>query len=365
MAIRFDPVGGAYNGVKPLKADSTLVLLSAMEDVARYDQKDVVGNFYPVKYLPALYVDGATQAPVVMAAGDIVSVVPIGSSSLLAGVSVCDTGIGADGNMYVTIGVDGNPYEKPFSYLYSAETVGLIVPCNGGSGDAALAYSSIDGDAGVLTVSGTLPTTSDSYTVKPSKPFGVVLGRVFGDIRERYQNFNPVNPSTAVCTKGYFTIPFISIAANMSDSATASAVNAFLADVGRYHQFVYALQSHTLGSGDDLAVFAPGASLQVDGRGKFTIKDGNENFGKIVSLRSQAVRDLDEIIDTFPGSNVHGTATAGLSTRMFDFGQRALQLTAVAPTPANVKDKFFTVVNMKSGLTGRIVYGMIDIVFGY
>ena len=366
MAIRFDPVNGVYGGVKPLKEDSSLVLLSTMEDVARYEQKDVIGKFYPVKYLPALYVENSSQAPVVMSAGDIVSVVPVGSYALLNGIKVADTGIDVSGNMYVTIGVDGIAYQKPYSYLYDTDTVGLLVPCNGTSGSVSHSYGSIDGDAGILTTSGTVPTINDTFVVDASKPLGILLQRSFGDIRERYHGFNPVNPAISVCTKGYLTIPFISIAADMSDSPTAAAVNAFLNDVGRYHQFVYALQAHDLGSDADLDVFAPGAALQVNKRGKFVIASGNQNFGKIVSLRSQAVKDLDEIVDTFPGSKIHGTATAGLSTRLFDFGYRALtDLTGVSATPANVRNNFFTVVNLASGLTGRIVYGLIDVAFGY
>jgi len=367
MALTFNPTGGAYNGVKPLKEDSTIVKLGTMEDVARYDQKDVIGKFYPVKYLPALYVDQQSQAPVVMSAGDVVAAVPIGSSALLADITLAPTGIDANGNMYVTIGVNGNKYQKPYTYLYDTDTVGLLVPCNGTTGASDLSYGSIDGDAGVLTTSGTVPTSNDKYRiVAGTKPLGVLLHRAFGDIRERFHMYNPVNPAISVCTKGYFTLPFISIAYNSNDQATANAVAAFLADVSRYHQFVYAPQAHDLTSGDDLNVLAPGASLQVDGRGKFVIKSGNVNFGKIIALRSQAVKDLDEITDTFPGSKIQGTATAGLSTRLFDFGYRALaDLTSVAPTPANVKSSFFSVVNLASGLTGRIVYGLVDVAFGY
>lgn len=365
MAIQFNPVGGAYNGVKPLKSDTTLTLYNTIEAIARYDQKDVIGPFYPVKCLPSLYVDGGTQAPVVMPAGNVVSIVPVGKSSLLPDGGTDVTGIDSSGNIYTTIGVDGNKYQKPYTFLYGADVVGLIVPCNGTAADVNISYSSVDADAGILTASGELPTASDVYTLKPRKPLGIALQRVFGDIRERYQQFTPVNSSVGVVLKGYLTVPFISIAADMSDIPTATAVNSFLKEVGKYHQFVYALQEHTLGSGDDLAVFASGASVGVDQSGKFAIDDSYAQFGKIVSLREQAVRDLDEVVDTFPGSKLQGTATAGLSSRMYDFGSKALALTAVSATPANVRDAYFTVVNMKSGLTGRIVYGLIDILFGF
>ncbi len=365
MGISFNPVNGSFNGKKPFKRSSSLESMKTLESILRYDPKDVIGKFYPARHLPGLCFDQESECAIVLAAGDVVTAAPVVLEKYAEGNVPGKLGINDNGVVTVSVGVDGTKIERPYTALYNADTAGIVFPLNGTGTDLTINYLSTDGEAGILTPSGEIPTASDTFVLKQGfEPIGVIMYRALADIRDRFQGYSPQNPSVAVCRHGHITVPFVSIVASETDDV-ATALTAFKALADPYHQYVLNVVEDTAADDVYLANLVAGKDITVSERGKLSTVSSYKKFGKVVSVRGVTIHDLDELIDTFPMSDIQGTATGGVSSRMYDFAKAALkELGGLTVTPTIVNESIMVPVDLKSGAgTGKFMLGLVDIIF--
>lgn len=360
----YNPTGEAFSGKQPMKTVDKLVFLDSMEDCYRFGGKDAIGPYYPARPLPAMYVDSDSELPIVMPAGSIVSIIPIKDAAAYLAAQA-ETGIRAGGAIYISMGIDDVALERNINLVYPKETAGLITLCNGGT-QTTDSYADTDGENGILTASGAIAASGASYIREANIPMGVVNSRVYGDIRYRYLNYEVGQEPTSIALAGIFTIPFC-IVYGGTEGNRATVEAAMRASVKARHQFYWGNVSDLSAAEALLAVDAPSKS---DAYGKFTnwASGDQQKFGRVMGLRNRVPYDLDEIIDSYPGSGIKGMDTGGLSRRYYHFAKTILALTAVkgatyAASKSNLKATLYEpVATDTSGVS--VLMGMVDMAFG-
>jgi len=362
----YNPTGGDFSNKLPMKSVEKLAYLDSIEDLYRYNGKESIGVYYPVRTLPSVDIDLDAEWPVVMPAGCIVSVIPL--SDARAYVTDHDgAGIRQDGYQYVSIGVDGTALEKSINYMYPKDVAGLIVPANGGS-SVNDSYTANCGTYGILTMSGEVAAaSSDPYVRAANVPIGIVNHKVFSDMRLRYLNYDARQGSNgnAIALGGVITIPYIGI---FGAGARATVLSAVRTAVNAKHQYAWFSEADlpTLSG-----VIEVGDYVMSDEYGRFTKWDGvseAQKFGKIIETRSRVPWNLDELIDSIPGSGMKGTDTGGLRARLYNFitsilSQSAVQSTSYAANKDNVKKVMYEVLATNTANVS-VQMGQLDIAFG-
>lgn len=362
----YNPTGGNFSNKLPMKTVEKLSYLNSIEDLYRYNGKESIGVYYPVRILPSVAIDMDAEWPIVMPAGSIVSVVPLKDARAYTA-DDDSAGIRVDGDQYVSIGVDGVALEKNINYMYPKDIAGLIVPSNGGN-DKDDSYKDEGGTYGILTMSGEVAAaTSDVYTRVANKPIGIVNSQIFSDMRLRYLNYDARQGSNGntIALGGVITIPYIGI---YGAGVRATVQTAVRTAVDAKHQYVWFNEANLP------AVEAAAASasyLMSDLVGKFTKYDAvdeAQKFGKIIETRNRVPWALDEIIDSIPGSGMKGTDTGGLKARMYNFMTEILKQTAVkgsayAANKDNVKKVLYEPL-LTDTANVSIVIGQFDVAFG-
>jgi len=179
----YNPTGGAFSGVQPMKSLDKLSYLNSIEDCYRLTGTRRLAAFFPARPLPSVEIDLDAELPIVMCAGTIVAILPIKPQEAYANDGADSAlGISASGTIPVTVGVDGVVYSKPINLLYAKEIAGCIVPANGGNA-ATDSYSDDDGTYGIITASGVVTNETTAYTRAANTPMGIVNSRIFADIR--------------------------------------------------------------------------------------------------------------------------------------------------------------------------------------
>ena len=362
----YNPTGSNFTGALPMKKVEKLSYLDSIEDLYRYNGDVSVGVYYPVRVLPSVSIDLDAEWPVVMPAGTIVAVLPLKDARAYTADDTT-TGILQSGQVYVSLSeITGSGLEKDINFLYPKEVAGLIVPANGGSA-VNDAYTDDCGTYGILTMSGAAAASGVYFTRAANSPIGLVNHSVYADMRYRYLNYDARQGSSgkAISLDGVITIPYILIygggALNTVQAAVRAAVDA-------KHQYAWFTgTSSTLA----LAKVKSGAFLMPDGYGKFTDFSGSDEtqrFAKILETRSRVPWNLDELIDSIPGSGMKGTDTGGLTARLYHFIQSILKKTAVkgttyAASKSNVKKVMYEALTTDTASV-TIVIGMMDVAFG-
>jgi hypothetical protein len=361
-----NPVGAGFTGKQPMKTVDKLSYLNSLEGFVRYSADHTIGTYYPVRTLPSLSIDDDSETPIVMCPGTIVSVIPIRDARAYTEADT-NAGIRATGLQYVSMGVDGVALSKSIDYMYDKEVSGLIVPANGGS-ETNDSYTNDCGTYGILTLSGEVAaSTSTAYVRAANTPMGIVLSNVYADIRERWLNYEPrqANQGHAVSRAGTLTIPYVGIYGSGDRAAVLAQIRTALND-----KHIYAWFSETSLANVNARI-ATNAYLQPDAYGKFTYSASADaqRFAKVLETRNRVPQNIDEIIDSFPGSGMKGTDTAGLRAREYDFVKKILSCSTVAPsagyanTKSNITQMFYTpLVTATSNVS--IVIGRFDIAYG-
>lgn len=334
----FNPNGQPFSTSKPLKRMSNLEFLDSIEEIQRYKNVRSYSSYYPVKILPGVRQDKDKDCPVVIPAGTIVSVLDIKTKGEY-GSADADTGINVDGEVAVTVSeIDGSVQSLGVDSFYRSENVrGLIVPANGGN-DVDDSYSDEDGENGVLLANGSVAdSSSDDYVRSANVPFGIVPQTVYADLRQRYLNYEVKTQGQAIHMDGFLNLPFIQVWGADGGPRTA-VIDAIRSAVDDRHQYLIAVGLNKAG-----ATLSQKDDLMPNEYGKFTVFDGGDDkqkFGKFMGIDNRlALNGLNGDIDSFPGSGVQGTDTAGLSRRMYHFIYSILSKSAVMTDSAYAKNK--------------------------
>jgi hypothetical protein len=369
MDMNYNPVGGAFTGVLPMKEVEKLAYLNSIEDCYRYKGDAALGTYYPIRIVPSMSIDMDAEWPVVMPAGTVVSVVSLkDAAQYLSDDEV--TGILASGEVAVSVSkVDGSVLKKSINYVYDKEVSGFLTICNGGT-NTTDSYSDNDGKYGILDKDGNIVTSGTSDYSRPANiPVGIVNSRIPSDLRLRWLNYDALNSVTAgnhIALGGVLTVPYAIV---YGSGTRATVLTALRGAVDAKHQYMWINSTETTKAGAD-AVLTEGYQLKSDIKGKFTTWTSGEQqrFAKVLERRNRVPYNIDEIIDSFPKSGMKGMDTGGLQARLFQFVKSTIlaadiKQTATTGTIAQVKDAFANGYNTITSNVS-ILFGQVDIAFG-
>ena len=366
-----NPSGGSIQNLMPMR-DVDLKFLNAFEDQWRYSPTKALAAYTPVKLLPAMRFNKDAQAPIVMPAGTIVSVIPFKAAYAA---DETESGILATGRVAKSILANGDVAYEGISSFYDKSLSGLITVANGGT-SATDNYTDEDGAAGVLSATGVAVATGQTYTRAANVPVGVVGEAVYGDLRGRWNNYTFGKSQYTIFRNGVMTVPYVIVYAAAADTAkVTAAVAALKAKLNPYHQFYIHGIASASAAADAKAAIATGVQLKPTEKGKFTFfVEGTDSIkqkvGTILELRNRVPYGLDEMIDSFPGSSIQGMDTAGLPTRLYHFLKNVM--TVADASKANDKaalkgmlstDLAAAAAGSYSGVT--IAVGQVDIEIGF
>ena len=361
----YDPKGASFSGKQPMKTVEKLTFLNSLEGFVRYNVEHNIGSYYPVRILPSVDIDDDSETPIVMPAGTIVSVIPIKDARAYSSADTA-AGILASGELNVSISVeDGSAMKMGVDYMYDKEVSGLFTVANGGT-QTSDSYTNDCGKYGIITLSGEVASSGSSAYVRPAnKPMGIVLSKVYSDIRERWAHYEPrqANQGHMISRAGSLTIPYVGVYGSGDTSTVLAAIKAAVDSVHVYAWFTGTTLSDIEGA------IAPTSYLQPDSKGKFTAyATEGQKFGKVLTLRNRVPQNIDELIDSVPGSGMKGTDTGGLRAREYHFIKTILTLASVksasyAADKGNIRKVFYTPVATNTSNVS-IVIGRFDIAYG-
>lgn len=303
--------------------------------VERSDGIHISEAFYPSKFLPALWQDVETGKGVVLTKGTIVScitnvvnasgMVDVSSSGVIPVFS--DATTTAHGT--VTANIDQSYWGYP-EFI-----VGLLVPANGGI-DTEIPYSALDVTLGTYRDGGEVIAAAHlsagaHYHVAANMPIGIIYNDAYQDTRGKYLNDEIMADILGVCCDYYIEVPYVDYynvsnfvsglvdhaderVANMSTSSCAG----YLATWKKYPFFYF--------DGTSAISAYPGQLLKPDMYGKFipqgtavTTTATAQTVGKLIVTDCRFPKDMLDLVDTFPGSRMPGTETAGLPGMLYEF----------------------------------------------
>jgi len=362
MSDMYNPQGANFHNKLPMKEISRLNQLDGIEDIHRYRVEYSLTTYYPVKCTPSISVDYDSEIPVIMTAGDIVSIKSIKSKAAYTSSADAECGIALSGMVPLSLNVEtGAVMSKDIDLLYNRDMSGFIVKANGGNA-VDDHYSANDATYGILKANGAVPSVDDNYNRAANKPNGIMGSRVMADMRYRYLNYDVKVSGYSIIPAGVLTLPVVIVAGSGVTSTVVNAVNAAL-DVR--HQYIL-----LSGATEDAAFakVASGQKLMSSSRGKFVEYDGvdaDQIFGKILEKRIRVPYDMSTYDESFPGSQIKGTDTAGLSKRLYIFIDAALKAAGItSATKEEMKTYLYSsVATTTAGVS--ISFSNVDVAFGY
>ncbi len=290
------------------------------------------------KYLPVQQKDITTEDYIVLPKGRIVSAIS-SEDELPAGGMVTPSG---EGTIYsFTSATTGSLVSRSIDnsfWGYDEDINGLVVPCNGGTNSLAY-YSAADALNGTITNSGTLAAAGDGLVIPANFPIGVVYHDWYQDIRGRDLNYQMWPDGGHVLCDWYVEVPFVKVTSGANWTPLGSGITPVaeaynLVDyVSKYDinkKFTY------LAVNVDTDTFRPGVFIQSDLVGNYKYQGvGNktvQTVGRLMSVDNRYPKNGMEDVQTYPGSNMPGTQTAGLPGFLFEFVYACQLLTGTAPT---------------------------------
>lgn len=362
----YNPQGAAFHNKLPMKTITRLNQLDSIEDIHRYRIEYTLGTYYPVRCTPSVAVDLDSEIPIVMTAGDIVAIKEIKPKQSYSSADN-ECGILQSGDVSVSLNVaTGAVMKKDIDFLYPRDMSGFIVKANGGY-QATDTYSANDVTYGILTATGAVPTAgATTYVRAANKPSGIIGSRVMADFKHRYLNYDVKTSGYSIIPAGVLTLPVITISG--SGGTLAAVITAVKAAVDPQHQYI--LLSGT--SDTDATIIgynAAGTKLMSSTNGKFIKYDNSDTdqvFGKILEKRVRIPYDMSKYDDSFPGSQIKGMDTAGLSKRLYTFMYDSLVAagaTGTALAKETIKTYFYSTVTVATNV--KVTYSNVDVLFGY
>lgn len=342
---------------QPIKGAPDKYLTSRLRwHVERSDGIHLSEAFYPSKFLPALWQDVETGEGVVITKGTIVSCITnvVAASGM---VDVASSGVIPVFEDATTSAVDIVSANIDNSFWgYPEAVVGLLVPANGGV-NSFIPYSTLDVTLGTMTPGGHLVTATvladareNFCGVAANMPIGIVYQDVYQDIRGQSLNYQTFD-IWGVCCDYYIEIPFVDIngASNFASgfvdqgvddriaNMNATTMAGYLATWKKYPFFYYNGSTGPIGA-------YPGQLLKSDMYGKFMPQGTGvataataQTVGKLIVTDCRFPKDMLDLVDTYPGSRMPGTETAGLPGMLFEFARDAeYGIHGSYPTPNQV-----------------------------
>lgn len=292
------------------------------------------------KYLPVQLKDVTTEDYIVIPKGRIVSALCAEQTSPTGGI-VQPTMSGTQYSFesqttsnFVTRGIDTSHFG------YDGYMSALIYPANGGT-EVNHYYTADDVLATTITASGTYAAAQDSMVAPANYPIGVVYHDWYQDIRGKWLNYRMWPDGGHVLCDYFIEVPFVKMQslgvnsnlplssgvtprASINDYTTAAS----LRDINK--KFTY------LSVDLDTETFVPGIWLKSDYIGNYAVEGtGNkttQTVGKLISTDSRFPKAGMDDVQTYPGSDMPGTQTAGLPSFLFEF-VRQVQTTAEGTAP--------------------------------
>lgn len=338
---------------RPSKYDQSL-LRNTFRDLGPGDSYSDV--YYPYKYLPVGFKDVTTEDYVVINKGRIVSLLTHGNTTPLSGITYPASGGSIDVFISALDSTTQTTLIDDTFWGYPNHVGGLLVYANGGyihSGQ----YTSRDVTACTLQLGGTEVTSalSASPVFAANLPIGIAAGDVYQDIRGKYLNYTMWDKAVAPVTDWYIEVPYVKVAVASEgtytvDPSTPEIVGTAMTFDTMNSKYCYM----TIYSTD---VFQAGAPVKSDVRGNYILENratalatntGNtsQTIGRLILTDCRYPKDLLELVDTYEGTNMPGTATAGLPSYLFNFAHDYLVATSASHRLADVVDA------VKAGIFG-------------
>lgn len=295
---------------------------------------------YPYKYLPVMVIDNATDEGIVLVKGTIVSLVTNQTSTFpgipASGIPVPQTSgaipVTGDATTTAVDWITANVDDDFFGYDQSV--IGLLVPANGGT-QASIPRSSLDGTVGTFAVSSDSP-----LTLGANIPVGVVYQDVYQDIRGFNLNYQMHDVYGFAC-RGFINVPFVNTNQVTNFGSSADTQTATLSTGSRYYKtwrkYAFFYFSGAAGGG------AAGQAVTSDLLGKFvpqgtgaTTTRTVQTVGLLKACDSRFPKDLVATVQTYTGSKVTGTDTAGLPSMLYHFAKDVLEADGTVRTASAV-----------------------------
>jgi len=278
--------------------------------------------FAPYKYLPVIEKDITHEDYVVIPKGRILGSISVYDIKPDGGIKMC----GESGVLYgyddqVNGGVGS--YSQDMSYFgYDEYITNLVVPANGGD-DTNLYYTAKDEEAGTIKADGTYAVAGDPVEMGANAPVGVAFHDWFQDIRGKYLNYRMWPDGGHVLTDWYIEVPYVIEASGVVQTLRATAAD----DAAARDAFAVASDQYAYMTAVDGEAFKPGIFVQSDAIGNYMPQalgdlktpKTNQTVGKLVGIDTRFPKSGLEDVQTYPGSRMPGTQTAGLPSFLFEF----------------------------------------------
>lgn len=284
--------------------------------------------FAPYRYLPVLEKDITNEDFVVIPKGRILSSITVFDTAPDGGLKkVGESGVcyGFDNQVDGGIG----SYSQDDSYFgYDEYITNILVPANGGV-DATYWYTAKDEQAGTFKPDGTYAAAGDTVEMPANMPVGVAFHDWFQDIRGKYLNYRMWQDGGHVLTDWYVEVPYAiqgsgEITMRATGTETEAERNAYAGASDAYSYLSVTEAEFADG------VFRPGAFVKADAQGNYMPQyatvaagiDGQktvQTVGKLVGIDTRFPKSSLDEVQTYPGSRMPGTQTAGLPSFLFEF----------------------------------------------
>jgi len=294
------------------------------------------------KYLPVLQKDITTEDYIVIPKGRIVSSLSTENLTPVGGIK----NPASSGTLYsfesnttgsiVTRGIDTSYFG------YDDYMSNLIIPANGGT-QMTQYYSSNDVDAGTLDASGAYAAAGENFVSPVNYPVGVTFHDWYQDIRGKYLNYRMWPDGGHVLCDWYVEVPFVKTTAGANTVPLGSGVtpvptvNSMVDMAAKYDinkKFTY------LAIEVDSDTFTPGVWINSDILGNYNIEGVGsrsvQTVGRLIGIDNRFPKAGMDDVQTYPGSDMPGTQTAGLPSFLFEFVKACQNLTGSAATVEDI-----------------------------
>jgi len=318
--------------------------------------------FYPHKLLPVQCQDVGTEDWIVITKGKVVSALGVGEELIVTAAGSGLAWPNASGSIpvfqnrsstAVTANVDSS------FWGYNQSVCGLLVPCNGGADRNATTanayeYTANDVTAGTYkSAAGDLAAAGDDvagFLSSGNIPIGAAMYDVYQDIRGQKLNYAQWD-KWGIVNDWYVTVPFVREGGTTLHYFDEELEMETSVDDGTTLNALRNLTYLTIPSG---TVPRTGATVKADVRGNYMIQDPFDTItdiaggttaanptvqtvGRLVVLDTRFPKDLLNYVDTYEGSQMAGTDTAGLPYWLFIFCYNYLNaVIGSAPTIAQI-----------------------------
>ena len=298
--------------------------------------------FAPFKYLPALQQDVTTEDYIVIPKGRIVSSVttedtqPSGGMIYPSGDGSIHTFRSQVDDSFKTASID-NSY-----FGYDDYITNLLVPANGGN-LSSIYYTAADVAAYTTHISGGYANAGEEFYLPANYPVGVAFHDWYQDIRGKYLNYRMWPDGGHVLCDWYIEVPYVKttvggsstpLGSGVTPVATNASYASWLANFAVNKKFTY------LEVNWDTDTFKPGVLVGPDLIGNYNIVGTGDwtvqTIGRIVGIDNRFPKSGLADVQTYPGSRMPGTQTAGLPSFLFEFVVACQTLTGTVPTVEEV-----------------------------